>query len=94
MDEAERRGILTRHLKRVEFLNFYKEKLILDLACCLLEHGDALGEMIFRWDCEEDEFHERSMETMNQVSKFQKASSTVKLTSLNETSYYQLSRKL
>nr|KAJ0187006.1 hypothetical protein LSAT_V11C900463360 [Lactuca sativa] len=94
LDEAERRGILTRHLKRVEFLNFYKEKLILDLACCLLEHGDALGEMIFRWDCEEDEFHERSMETMNQVSKFQKASSTVKLTSLNETSYYQLSRKL
>ncbi|XP_023757535.1 F-box/FBD/LRR-repeat protein At5g22660 [Lactuca sativa] len=93
LDEAERRGILTRHLKTVEFLNFYKEKLILDLARCLLEHGDALEEMIFRRDCEEDEFHERSMETMNQVSKFHKASSNVKLITLNEINYYQLSGK-
>ncbi|CAI9292390.1 unnamed protein product [Lactuca saligna] len=93
LDEAERRGILTRHLKRVEFLNFYKEKLILDLVRCLLEHGIALEEMVFRWDCDEAEFHERSVETMNQVSKFHKASSTVKLGFLNEISYYQLSGK-
>ncbi|CAH1448161.1 unnamed protein product [Lactuca virosa] len=93
LDEAETRGILTRHLKRVEFLIYYKQKQILDLARCLLEHGNALEEMIFRWDCDEAKFHKKSLETMEEVSKFHKASSNVKLITLNEISYYRFSGK-
>ncbi|KAL7591885.1 hypothetical protein Lser_V15G31894 [Lactuca serriola] len=72
LDDAETKGILTQHLKRVKFLIFYKQQQqqILDLARCLLEHGNALEEMVFRWKCDEAEFHERSMVTMKEVSKF------------------------
>ncbi|KAL6526289.1 hypothetical protein OROMI_029929 [Orobanche minor] len=47
LDGAETRGILTRHLKRVEFLEFNGEKQKLDIASFLLEHGNALEEMVF-----------------------------------------------
>ena len=78
LDEVETREILTRHLKRVEFLEFdgLKQKLV--IARWLLEYANALEEMVFSWRNEEM-YHEMSTETMNQVSKFYKASSTVKL---------------
>ncbi|CAI9292398.1 unnamed protein product [Lactuca saligna] len=80
-DEAtpETMSILTRHLKKVEFLEFQENKPELNLARSLLEHGKELEEMVFSWS-DEAKFHERSMETMNQVSEFHKASSAVKLT--------------
>ncbi|KAL7594101.1 hypothetical protein Lser_V15G31904 [Lactuca serriola] len=80
-DEAtpETMSILTRHLKKVEFLEFQENKPELNLARSLLEHGNELEEMVFSWS-DEAKFHERSMETMNQVSEFRKASSAVKLT--------------
>ncbi|GKE20234.1 F-box domain containing protein [Tanacetum coccineum] len=46
-DEVERRRTLTRHLKRVEFPEFNGEKELLATARFLLEHGNALEEMVF-----------------------------------------------
>ncbi|XP_023757467.1 F-box/FBD/LRR-repeat protein At1g78750 [Lactuca sativa] len=74
-------SILTRHLKKVEFLEFDEEKPKLDLARALLEHGNELEGMVFSWG-DETRFHKRSMKTMNRVSKFYKASSVVKLRSV------------
>lgn len=81
LDGAETRGILTRHLKRVEFLEFNGEKQKLDIASFLLEHGNALEEMVFSWR-NKVKYHEKSMETMKEVSKFNKASAFVKLITL------------
>ncbi|GKA29297.1 F-box domain containing protein [Tanacetum coccineum] len=81
LDEVETWRILTRHLKRVEFLEFNVENQKLDIACLLLEHGNVLREMVFSW-CNKVEYDKNSAETMNVVSKFYKASSTVKLTAL------------
>ncbi|PWA48673.1 F-box domain, FBD domain, Leucine-rich repeat domain, L domain-like protein [Artemisia annua] len=80
-DEAKRTRILTRHLKRVEFLEFNGEKEKLDVARILLEQGNALGEMVFSWR-NKVKYREKSAETMNMVSKFIKASSFVKLITL------------
>ncbi|PWA30567.1 F-box domain, FBD domain, Leucine-rich repeat domain, L domain-like protein [Artemisia annua] len=81
LDEVEARAVLTRHLKRVEFLELNGEEQRLGVACSLLEHGSALEEMVFSW-CDEGKYHEKSAEIMNQVSEFRKASSTIKLTAL------------
>ncbi|CAI9292397.1 unnamed protein product [Lactuca saligna] len=81
LQEAEKINILTRRLKKVEFLEFDDEKQKLDLARALLEHGNELEGMIFSWG-DETRFHKRSMKTMNRVSKFYKASSVVKLRSV------------
>ncbi|CAI9292400.1 unnamed protein product [Lactuca saligna] len=78
LKDAETISILTRCLKKVEFLEFDEEKPKLVVARGLLEHGKELEEMVFSWS-DEAKFHERSMETMNQVSEFHKASSAVKL---------------
>nr|KAJ0197203.1 hypothetical protein LSAT_V11C700347230 [Lactuca sativa] len=78
LEDAETINILTRCLKKVEFLEFDEETPKLAVARGLLEHGKELEEMVFSWG-DEAKFHERSMETMNQVSKFHKASSAVKL---------------
>ena len=78
LEESETINILTRYLKKVEFLEFNEEKTKLEIARVLLEHGNELEEMVFKWG-DEARLHERSMETMNQVSSFKKASSTVKL---------------
>lgn len=72
---------MTPCLKRVEFLEFNGERPKLDVARLLLEHGHALEEMVFCW-VNKAKYHEMSMMTMNQVSKFYKASSIVKLTTL------------
>ncbi|PWA47640.1 F-box domain, FBD domain, Leucine-rich repeat domain, L domain-like protein [Artemisia annua] len=79
LDEVETRRILTRHLKKVEFLEFNGEKLKLDIACFLLEQGNLLEEMVFRWDYE---YHEKAKKAVNKMSKLNKASSTVKLISV------------
>ena len=81
LDDIETTNILTRHLKRVEFLEFNGEKQKLVIARFLLEHGNALEEMVFSW-CNEAKYHEKSSETMKKMSKFHKASSTVKLITL------------
>ncbi|KAI3495109.1 hypothetical protein L1887_37272 [Cichorium endivia] len=78
LEEPETISLLTRVLKKVEFLEFDEEKPKLAVARALLEHGNLLEEMVFSWG-DEGRFHERSMETMKEVSKFHKASSTVKL---------------
>ncbi|KAI3521117.1 hypothetical protein L1887_10578 [Cichorium endivia] len=78
LEDDETRRILTRHLKRVEFLEFNGENIKLDIAEFLLAHGDALEEMVFSWS-NEAKYNKMSMETMKQVSKFHKASSSVKL---------------
>ena len=56
----------------------------------MLEHGNALEKMVFSWLNEAD-YHEKSMETLNKVSKFYKASSSVKLVTLlkNDMSYHR-----
>ncbi|PWA39551.1 F-box domain, FBD domain, Leucine-rich repeat domain, L domain-like protein [Artemisia annua] len=81
LDEVETREILTRHLKRVEFLEFdgLKQKLV--IARCLLKYANALEELVFSWRNEEM-YHAMSTDTMNQVSKFYKAYPTVKLITL------------
>ncbi|PWA73475.1 F-box domain, FBD domain, Leucine-rich repeat domain, L domain-like protein [Artemisia annua] len=76
LDEVESREILTRHLKRVEFCEFDGEKHKLVMARWLLKYANALEEMVFNW-CNEVMYLEKSTETMNQVSKVNKASSTV-----------------
>ncbi|PWA76895.1 F-box domain, FBD domain, Leucine-rich repeat domain, L domain-like protein [Artemisia annua] len=80
LHEVETREILTRHLKRVEFLEFDGEKHKL-VARWLLEYANSLEEMVFSWR-NEVKYHEKSTETINQVSKVYKASSTVKLITL------------
>ncbi|KAJ0797054.1 putative F-box domain, FBD domain, leucine-rich repeat domain superfamily [Helianthus annuus] len=72
---------LACHLKRVEFLEFNGEKRKVDMARFLLEHGNELEEMVFSWR-DKVNYHEKSTETMKEVSKFYKASSTVKLITL------------
>ncbi|PWA50828.1 F-box domain, FBD domain, Leucine-rich repeat domain, L domain-like protein [Artemisia annua] len=81
LDEVEARGVMTRHLKRVEFLEFNGEQHKLGIARLLLEHGYELKEMLFSW-CNEVSYHEKSVATMNELSEFHKASSTVKLIAL------------
>ncbi|MFS7931183.1 putative FBD domain-containing protein [Helianthus anomalus] len=73
--------VLTRHLKRVEFLEFDGEQQKLDMARFLLEHGNELEEMVFSW-CDKVNYHEKKTQTMKEVLKFYKAVSTVKLTTL------------
>ena len=73
--------ILSPYIKRVEFLGFERDKWKLDIAQLMLEHGNALEKMVFSWLNEVD-YHEKSMETLNKVSKFHKASSSVKLVTL------------
>ncbi|KAJ0581722.1 putative FBD domain, leucine-rich repeat domain superfamily, F-box-like domain superfamily [Helianthus annuus] len=72
---------LACHLKRVEFLEFHGEKRKVDMARFLLEHGNELEEMVFSWH-DKVNYHEKSTDTMKEVSKFYKASSTVKLITL------------
>ncbi|GJR13637.1 F-box domain containing protein [Tanacetum coccineum] len=81
LDEVEPRGILIRHLKRVEFLELNGEKDKLDIARLLLKHANALEELAFSWR-DKVNYNEKSMEIMSDVSKFYKASPTVKLTVL------------
>ncbi|GKF64096.1 F-box domain containing protein, partial [Tanacetum coccineum] len=81
MDEVEPRGILIRHLKRVESLELNGEKYKLDIARLLLKHANALEELAFSWR-DKVNYNEKSMEIMSDVSKFYKASPTVKLTVL------------
>lgn len=89
LEDDETRRILTRHLKRVEFVEFHGEDIKLDIAEFLLAHGDALEEMVFSWS-NEAKYHKMSMETMKHVSKFHKASSSVKLVTVlkNDDSYF------
>ncbi|GKD86268.1 F-box domain containing protein [Tanacetum coccineum] len=84
LDEVEARGVLTRHLKRVEFVELNGEEQKLGIARLLLEQANKLEEMVFSW-CNEVSYHEKSAETMNKVSKYQKVSSTVKLIALLKT---------
>ncbi|KAM0071812.1 putative FBD domain-containing protein [Helianthus debilis subsp. tardiflorus] len=72
---------LACHLKQVEFLEFHGEKQKVDMARLLLEHGNELEEMVFSWR-DKVNYHEKSTEAMKEVSKFYKASSTVKLITL------------
>ncbi|PWA63303.1 mo25 family protein [Artemisia annua] len=74
LDEVETSRILTQHLKTVKFLGFNGEKRELVIARFLLEHGNTLEEMVFSWS-NQVEYNEKSMETMNEVSKLYKASS-------------------
>lgn len=83
LDVVDNRRILTRHLKRVEFRGFNGEKESLAIAQFLLEHGNALEEMVFSWSYKE-RYYKKSMEAMNEVSKFKKASSVVKVITLLE----------
>nr|GEW95275.1 hypothetical protein [Tanacetum cinerariifolium] len=53
----------------------------LHIACLLLEHGNALEELVFSC-CNKVKYNEKSMKIMSEVSKFHKASPTVKLTAL------------
>ncbi|PWA63562.1 F-box domain, FBD domain, Leucine-rich repeat domain, L domain-like protein [Artemisia annua] len=81
LDEVETRRILISHLKKVEFLGFNGEKETIAIARFLLEHGTSLEEMVFTW-CNKDEYQKKSMEVMNEVSTFYKASLSVKLITL------------
>ncbi|PWA69322.1 F-box domain, FBD domain, Leucine-rich repeat domain, L domain-like protein [Artemisia annua] len=83
LDEVETRTILTRHLKKLEFFNFVGEKETLAIARFLLEHGTALEELVFSWN-NKDNYSKHSGEAMNEVSKFYKASSSVKVITLLE----------
>ncbi|GJR95237.1 hypothetical protein Tco_0267411 [Tanacetum coccineum] len=80
-DEAETSRIFTCHLKKVKFLGINGKKRKLVIARCLLEHGNALEEMVFSWRSKV-KYHEKSMKMMNKMSKFYKASSTIKLISV------------
>ncbi|PWA55658.1 F-box domain, FBD domain, Leucine-rich repeat domain, L domain-like protein [Artemisia annua] len=80
-NEVETWKILTSHLKTVKFLGFDGEKQKCDIACCLLEHGKALEEMVFIW-CNTVTYHEKAMKLMNELSEFNKASSSMKLISV------------
>ncbi|PWA40742.1 F-box domain, FBD domain, Leucine-rich repeat domain, L domain-like protein [Artemisia annua] len=80
-DRVETMRILSPCLKRVEFLAFETDKSRLEIAQLLLEHRNALEKMVFSW-CNEVDYHEKSTGTLNEVSKFHKASSSVKLVNL------------
>ncbi|PWA71346.1 F-box domain, FBD domain, Leucine-rich repeat domain, L domain-like protein [Artemisia annua] len=73
--------VLTHHLTRVEFIDFNGEERKLAMARFILEHANALNVMVFIWR-DKVKYDEKSMETMNQVSTFHKASSTVKVFTL------------
>ncbi|XP_023757468.1 F-box/LRR-repeat protein At3g58900 [Lactuca sativa] len=81
LNEVEARRILTRHLRRVEFVEFNGENPSLLMARSLLMYGDALEEMVFSWG-DKDKYPRKSMETLKKMSKYRKASSTVKLITL------------
>nr|GEW46025.1 hypothetical protein [Tanacetum cinerariifolium] len=66
LDEVEARGVLTRYLKRVEFVELNGEEQKLGIACLLLEQGNELEEMVFSW-CNELSYYEKSVETMNEL---------------------------
>ena len=83
LDEVKTRTILTRHLKKLEFFNFVGEKETLAIARFLLEHGTALEELVFSWN-DKDNYSKHSEEAMNEVSKFYKASSSVKVITVLE----------
>ncbi|PWA42850.1 F-box domain, FBD domain, Leucine-rich repeat domain, L domain-like protein [Artemisia annua] len=79
--EVETMKILTHHLKKVEFLEFNGERETLAIAQFLFEHGNALEEIVFSWR-NEDRYCKKSRKAMNEVSKFYKASSVVKVITL------------
>ncbi|PWA73474.1 F-box domain, FBD domain, Leucine-rich repeat domain, L domain-like protein [Artemisia annua] len=81
LDEVETRTILTRHLKSVKFLRTNGKKRRLVITRFLLEHGNALEEIVFSWSSKV-KYHEKSLKIMKKLSKLQKASSTVKLISV------------
>ncbi|CAI9292405.1 unnamed protein product [Lactuca saligna] len=81
LDDIASMRILTRHLKLVEFLGFDGDDRKLAIARAIMEHGDALEEMVFLWQ-QDAKHHEKSMEAMKEMSNFHKASSTVKLTTV------------
>ncbi|KAL4562923.1 hypothetical protein LXL04_026954 [Taraxacum kok-saghyz] len=81
LDEVETMRILTRHLKRIEFLEFSGQNPSLNLARLLLLYGDALEEMVFSWG-DKEKYPRKSTETMKKMSKFCKASSIVKVATL------------
>ncbi|KAL4565164.1 hypothetical protein LXL04_029249 [Taraxacum kok-saghyz] len=82
-DNAEARRILGACLKRVEFLQFKGERRKLPVVRSLLKHGNVLEKMVFNWH---NYYRDKSIKTMKKVSKFPKASSTVKLiTLINES---------
>ncbi|GKA66762.1 F-box domain containing protein [Tanacetum coccineum] len=81
LEGVETRRTLTRHLKRVEFSDFKGEKETLDIARFLLEHGNALEEMVFSRS-DRDIYHKQIMKAMDKVSNFYKASSSVKVITL------------
>nr|GEW49844.1 hypothetical protein [Tanacetum cinerariifolium] len=78
---VETRRTLTRHLKRVEFSDFKGGKETLDIARFLLEHGNALEEMVFSRS-DRDTYHKQIMKAMDKVSNFYKASSSAKVITL------------
>ncbi|GKE83363.1 F-box domain containing protein [Tanacetum coccineum] len=73
--------VLTNHLERVEFRDFNGEERKLAMARFILEHANALKVMVFSWR-DKVKYDEKSMETMNLLSTFNKASSTVKMFTL------------
>ncbi|PWA47788.1 F-box domain, FBD domain, Leucine-rich repeat domain, L domain-like protein [Artemisia annua] len=79
--EVETTRILTHHLKKVEFLEFNGERETLAIAQFLFEHGNALEEIVFGWS-NKDRYCKKSRKAMNEVSKFYKASSVVKVITL------------
>nr|GEX67645.1 hypothetical protein [Tanacetum cinerariifolium] len=83
LEGVETRRTLTCHLKRVEFSDFKGEKETLDIARFLLEHGNALEEMVFSWS-NRSKYRKQLMEAMNEVSNFYKASSSVKVITLKD----------
>lgn len=87
LDEVETRRMKTRHLKRVEFSDFYVEEAAL-AAQLLLKHGNVLEEIVFTWD-NEFEYNIEAMEVINQVSEFDKASSSVKLITVLKTRHFR-----
>lgn len=87
LDEVETRRMKTRHLKRVEFSDFYVEEAAL-AAQLLLKHGNVLEEIVFTWD-NEFEYNREAMEVINQVSEFDKASSSVKLITVLKTRHFR-----
>ncbi|PWA74316.1 F-box domain, FBD domain, Leucine-rich repeat domain, L domain-like protein [Artemisia annua] len=86
LEEVETRRTLTCHLKRVEFSGFKGEKDTLAIAQFLLEHGNALEEMVFSFNREK--YRKQSMEDMNTLSNFYKASSSVKNISSREVKIF------
>nr|GEV96796.1 hypothetical protein [Tanacetum cinerariifolium] len=78
LNEVETRRILTRHLKKVKFLELTGEKEYLAIARFFLEHENALEEMVFSW-YKTDKGHKKSAEAMNEVLKFNMGTITSKM---------------